>query len=135
MRCTPADRRGQVGLDWIDKTSFGDGYRRHGSPWACGRMGYWAITTISPPGAEQPSENFQAAAAEALGARVLRQSDPDLAAYNLRLARADFRFATQAPRSGAPRSNWHPSAFCAVDLYRATGEQPYRDEALRMRPR
>jgi len=122
------------GLDWIDKTSFGDGYR---STWVT--MGLWTngilgdYDDITARAQNSPSENFQAAAAEALGARVLRQSDPDLAAYNLRLARADFRFATQAPRErGAQIELASLGVLAAVDLYRATGEQPYRDEALRM---
>src|ERR1035441_9673499 len=62
------------GLDWIDKTSLGDGYR---TTWVT--MGLWTngilgdYDDVTARAQNSPSENFQAAAAEALGARVLRQ--------------------------------------------------------------
>src|SRR6185295_11827539 len=48
-----------------------------------------------------PMGNFTASAAEAIAARVLRESNPRLAAYCLQMAEADWRFAC----AGMSKSN------------------------------
>jgi hypothetical protein len=70
------------GLDWILKTSFGDGYRNQGSVssrWTDGILGN--SDDIASTARNTPMGNFTASASEAIAARVLKESDPRLAAY------------------------------------------------------
>ena len=136
------------GLDWILKTSFGDGYRNQGSVnsrWTDGIIGNSDdITAIA---GNSPMANFTASAAEAIAARVLKESDPRLAAYCLKMAEADWRFACAGlAASNAPVSKvlWrgtfdsdnveHEAAsvgvLASVDLWQATGNQRYADKAV-----
>jgi hypothetical protein len=137
------------GLDWILKTSFGDGFREQGSVnsrWTDGIIG--TSDDITATARNTPMNNFTAAAAEAIAARVLKESDPRLAAYSLKMAEADWRFAC----AGMSVTNWtkelwrgnfdsdnveHEAAsvgvLASVDLWLATGNQPrYADKAVEL---
>ncbi len=138
------------GLDWILKTSFGDGFRDQGSVnsrWTDGILGDSDDITVTAR--NDPMGNFTAAAAEAVGARVLRESDSRLAAYSLQMAEADWRFACDgmaASNAAAPREFWrgtfdsdhveHETASAGViaslDLWQATGNPRYADEAVQL---
>jgi len=82
------------GLDWVLKTSFGDGFRNGGS--INSRRTNSIIgddDDITATARNNPMTNFEAAAVEALASRVLKDSDPTLSSYALKMARADWRFA------------------------------------------
>ena len=85
---------GRWGLTWILKTSFGDGYRDTGS--VNSRRTNGIIGDFDDTIAQAhniPFDNFTASAVEAIAARVLKQSDPRIAAYSLKMAKADWQFA------------------------------------------
>lgn len=82
------------GLDYVLKVRFGDGYRSSYSStsiWTDGIIGT-EDDIISIP-TTSPFTNFVSAYAEALGAYALREVDPVLSRYALRIAREDFGFA------------------------------------------
>ena len=82
------------GLDWILKTSFGDGFRSSGSISSRRTNGILGdFDDIVATARNNPYDNFQASASEAIAARVLKESDPRLAAYALQKAKADWKFA------------------------------------------
>ena len=128
------------GLDWILKTSFGDGFREQGSVssrWTDGILG--TSDDITATARNTPMGNFTASAAEAIAARVLKESDPRLAAYSLKMAEADWRFACAGmSATNATKELWrgnfdsdnveHEAAsvgvLASVDLWLATGNQP-----------
>jgi hypothetical protein len=136
------------GLDWVLKTRFGDGFRNTGS--AISRKTNGIIgdnDDVTAVARNSPAANFGAAAAEALAHRVLKESDPRMAAYALRAAEEDWRFAVEgmaaAVEPASPelwRGNFDsgnvaldaPAAGVAasVDLWRATGERKYADKAV-----
>jgi len=139
------------GLDWILKTSFGDGYRNQGSVnsrWTDGILGN--SDDITSTARNSPMANFTAAAAaEAIAARVLKESDPRLAAYSLKMAEADWRFAvagmaaTNATVSKELRRGTFDSdnvehevasigVLAAVDLWQTTRSQRYADKAIEL---
>lgn len=138
------------GLDWVLKTSFGDGFRDVGSinsRRTDGVMGNDDDITVTAR--NNPLTNFEAAMAEAIAYRVLRQSDPRLARYALETARADWSFAiaglpSRVRPTGIFRGNFDsddvedelPSIaiLAAVELYKATGEQQYEDKAVAFAP-
>lgn len=135
------------GLDWILKTSFGDGFRNQGSVnsrWTDGIIG--TNDDITVQARNSPMGNFTAAAAEAMAARVLKASDPRLAAYCLRMAEEDWEFAragmsaTKATNAGPPWRVTFDSdnvelelaavgCLASVDLWQATGKHQYADGA------
>lgn len=136
------------GLDWILKTSFGDGFRDQGSVnsrWTDGILGNSDDITVTAR--NSPMGNFTAAAAEAIAARVLKESDSRLAAYSLQMAEADWRFACDGMSSSngvAAKELWrgtfdsdnveHETAsagvLASVDLWLATGNSRYADKAV-----
>ena len=138
------------GLDWILKTSFGDGFRDQGSVnsrWTDGILGN--DDDITTTARNSPIGNFTAAAAEAIAARVLKPSDARLAAYSLQMAEADWRFACDgmsATHAVAAPGVWrgtfdsdnveHETAsagvLASVDLWQATGEERYAAKAVEL---
>jgi hypothetical protein len=138
------------GLDWILKTSFGDGYRDQGSVnsrWTNGILGDSDDVTVTAR--NSPMGNFTASAAEAIAARVLKESDPRLAAYSLIMAAADWRFAREgmaATNATISAGQWrgtfdsdnveHETAavgvLASVDLWQVTGDQRYADTAIEL---
>lgn len=131
------------GLRWVLKTTFGDGYRSKGQ-----LISYWTDGIIgdaddrSGPAVNEPEWNFRVAAVEALAARVLKQSDPELAIRSLRTAEQDWNYAVEGLKTAAPLPEVYGAqdelerisfgAIASVDLYRATGEQRYADEAFKL---
>jgi hypothetical protein len=134
------------GLDWVLKTSFGDGFRHGGSinsRRTDGILGNDDDITVTAR--NNPLTNFEAAWVEAIAYRVLKDSDPRLAKYALQMANADWQFALQ----GLPHLVKSPNLFrgnfdsdnvedelpslaiqAAVDLWKATGEKQYEDSAV-----
>jgi Glycosyl hydrolase family 9/Cellulase N-terminal ig-like domain len=132
---------GKWGLAWILKTRFGDGYRSTGqliSYWTNGIMG--DADDRFGQAVNDPEWNFRVAADEALAAGVLKQSDPELANRSLATAREDWRFAVAGLKAAPPLPDVYGAkdelerisfgAIASVDLYRATGEKQYADEAI-----
>jgi glycosyl hydrolase family 9/cellulase-like Ig domain-containing protein len=80
------------GLNWVLKTRFGDGYRSTGqlvSYWTDGIMG--TADDRFGEAVNTPEWNFRVAAVEALAARVLKDSEPELAARSLVTAEEDWK--------------------------------------------
>lgn len=141
---------GRWGLTWILKTSFGDGYRDTGSVNSRKTNGIIGDDDDTIAQAHNlPFANFTASAAEAIAARVLKQSDPRIAAYSLKMAKADWQFAVEGMAKPAPDSHkdiWHVTfdsddvehevasagVLASVDLWRATREQQYEDKAVEL---
>jgi hypothetical protein len=133
------------GLDWVLKTSFGDGFRHFGSINSRRTDGIMGTDDdITATARNNPMTNFEAAWVEAIAYRVLKDSDPRLADRALQMAKADWHFALQ----GLPHLVKSPNLFrgnfdsdnvedelpalaiqAAVDLWKATGEKQYEDSA------
>jgi hypothetical protein len=137
------------GLDWVLKTSFGDGYRNAGSVSSRRTDGILGtFDDVTSTARNDPFVNFLASAAEAIAARVLKASDPRLAAYSLRMAEADWEFAVEGmAKAGPPSTDRFHVAFdsngvvhevasegvlASVELWRATGNQRYAGKAAEL---
>ena len=100
---------GRWGLAWILKTSFGDGYRGSGSVNSRRTNGIIGdFDDMIAHAHNTPFDNFTASAVEAIAARVLKQSDPRIAAYSLKMAKADWQFAVAGmanPDLGGPKGH------------------------------
>ena len=131
------------GLRWVLKTNFGDGYRSTGqliSYWTNGLMG--DADDRFGEAVNSPEWNFRVAAVEALAARVLKESQPELSLRSLRTAEKDWFFAVEGLKTAPPLSEVYGAqdelerisfgAIASIDLYRATGEQKYADEAFKL---
>jgi Glycosyl hydrolase family 9/Cellulase N-terminal ig-like domain len=131
------------GLRWILKTNFGDGFRSTGqliSYWTNGIMG--DADDRFGQAVNNPEWNFRVAAVEAIAARVLKESDPQLAIRSLRTAEQDWKYAVEGLQTAPPLSEVYGAqdelerisfgAIASVDLYRATGDQKYADEAFKL---
>ena len=129
------------GLAWILKTSFGDGYRSTGqliSYWTNGIMG--DADDRSGQAVNDPEWNFRVAADEALAARVLKNTDPGLANRSLATAKEDWQYAVTGLKNAPSSPEVYGAkdelelisfgAIASVDLFRATGEKQYADEAI-----
>jgi hypothetical protein len=132
---------GRWGLNWVLKTRFGDGYRSTGqlvSYWTDGIMG--TADDRYGQAVNDPEWNFRVSAVEALASRVLKESDPELANRSLVIAQEDWRYAVEGLNTAAPRPEVYGAAddlerisfgvVASVELYEATGEQRYADEAV-----
>jgi hypothetical protein len=131
------------GLDWVMKVRFGDGYRMpftNHNLWTNNIVGDEDDRTREAK--HNPNANFIAAAAEAIAYRVLKSSDPVLAAKALKTAEEDWGFALVGVEGP---SSWTTPAFAAsrmelagigvtasVELYRATGKKIYADRAVEL---
>jgi hypothetical protein len=131
------------GLDWVMRVRFPGGYR----------MGFashnlWTDNVVGTAddrtreARNNPNANYIAAAAQALAARVLRDTDPERAGRALRLAEEDWAHAIVGVEGPA---TWHTPAFAAtrlelagigatasVELFRATGDERYADKAVEL---
>lgn len=131
------------GLDWVLRVRFPGGYRvsfAGHNLWTNNVVGDADDRTVQAK--NNPNANYIAAAAGALAARVLKDSDPDLAVRSLRVAEEDWSHAIvgiEGPET------WHTPAFAAtrvelagigatasVELYRTTGRQQYADKAIEL---
>ena len=133
------------GLSYVLKTRFNDGYRSQYSSlsiWTDGVIGTKDDLTSEP--APDPHTSFAAACAEALGAQLLRDSDAAYAAYCLKTAKEDFRFAEEAWRgmeekkedshalffrSGNEPVKLYALACSAASQIAAAGEESYLETA------
>ena len=134
---------GTWGLRWVLKTNFGGGFRTTGqliSYWTNGIMG--DADDRFGQAVNNPEWNFRVAAVEALAARVLKEGDPELAIRSLKTAELDWSYAVEGLKTAPPLSEVYGAqdelerisfgAIASIDLYRATGEQKYADEAFRL---
>ena len=131
------------GLRWALKTSFGDGFRTTGqliSYWTNGIMG--DADDRFGQAVNDPEWNFRVAAVEAIAARMLKDTDPQLANRSLTTAEEDWKFAVAGLKTAPPLPEIYGQkdelerisfgAIASIDLYRATGEQRYADEAVEL---
>lgn len=118
------------GLRWVQKTRFGDGHR---VTWAT--MDFWTdgkpgnVDDVRGEVRNTPFDNFIAASAEAIAARMLKERDANLAMQSLKLAREDWQFATArtAERRLEPAC---VGALASIELFKATGETNYATKAF-----
>jgi|YNPBryunderm2012_1023409.scaffolds.fasta_scaffold01584_4 hypothetical protein len=132
-----AIEEGRWGLDWLRKTTFGDGYRATWSAvdhWTNGVIG--DFDDVVTEAVNSPFENLLAASAEAMAYRVLADSDPD-APYILKLAEEDWRFGMQGleaitGRYGNLVELVSTAILASLDLAAATGNRSYAERAASM---
>jgi len=138
------------GLDWSLRLRFAPGIRTlYGdySFWTDGIPGTLDDVVQSEPRTLVGRDNFQntlAALATARAARSLLQRDAALSLRLLKAAREDFADViehTEGPPKSAPplainEPSWRDQigylTLAAVELFRATGEQAYAQEAVRL---
>jgi len=138
------------GLDWILKTRFGDGYRNTGSNNSRRTNNIIGddddlISTAQ----NSPLMNFEAATVEAIGYRVFKDIDPQFAAYALRTAESDWKFAAEGMSSVKPAKDIWRGTFdsnnvedefpsqailSSIALWKATGNKKYADMATSLAP-
>jgi Glycosyl hydrolase family 9/Cellulase N-terminal ig-like domain len=129
------------GLSWVLKTRFGDGYRSTGqlvSYWTDGIMG--DADDRFGQAVNEPEWNFRVSAVEALASRVLKDSDPELANRSLVTAEEDWKYAVEGLKTAALRPEVYGASddlerisfgvVASVELFRATGDHSYADEAI-----
>jgi hypothetical protein len=129
------------GLNWVLKTRFGDGFRSTGqlvSYWTDGIMG--TADDRFGEAVNNPEWNFRVTTVEALAARIFKESDPELATRSLATAEEDWKYAVEGLKTAAPLPEVYGASdelerisygvVASVELYRATGEQRYADEAV-----
>jgi len=135
------------GLDWIIKTSFGDGYRNVGS--ISSRRTNDILgddDDVTSTARNNPLDNFLASTAEAIGARMLKESDSRLAALALKMAEADWKFGVEGmmgTNNKSPKEIWTgtfdsdniefevaaEAILASIDLWKATGDKMYEEKA------
>jgi hypothetical protein len=129
------------GLNWVLKTRFGDGYRSTGqlvSYWTDGIMG--TADDRFGIAVNNPEWNFRVSGVEALAARVLKDSDPELAHRSLVIAEEDWKYAVEGLKTAPPLAEVYGAqdelerisfgVVASAELYQATGDQRYADEAV-----
>ncbi len=129
------------GLNWVLKTRFGDGYRSTGqlvSYWTDGIMG--TADDRFGDAVNDPEWNFRVTTVEALAARLFKDSDPALAIRSLATAEDDWKYAVEGLKTAPPRPEVYGASdelerisygvVASIELYQATGEQRYADEAV-----
>jgi hypothetical protein len=131
------------GLDWVMRIRFDGGYRM-----AFASHNFWSNNIVGDADdrmrepKNNPNANYISAAAEAIAYRVLKDSDPVLAANALRIAEDDWKYAIVGIEGPSTR---HTPAFAAtrmelasigvtasVELFRATGKRIYADKAFEL---
>jgi hypothetical protein len=128
---------GRWGLEWILKTSFGDGFR---IVWAT--HDFWTdgilddFDDVTAPAVKDSGHNFVAASAEAIASRVYREEDSVFASYCLKSAQADWRSAVEGSGGGTrrfgPLQTASAGVLASVELFRVAGDRQYADEAVRL---
>ncbi len=134
------------GLDWIIKTSFGDGFRNTGS--ISSRRTNAILgddDDVTSTARNNPLDNFMASAAEAIGARVLQESDPRSAALALKMAAADWKFGIEGMKNiQASKEIWTgtfdsdniefevaaEAILASIDLWKMTHDKMYEEKAV-----
>jgi hypothetical protein len=131
------------GLDWVMRVRFPGGYRisfAGHNLWTNNKVGDADDRTREAR--NNPNANYISAAAEAIAYRVLKDSEPQLAARALRIAEEDWSAAIVGVEGP---SSWHTPAFAAtrmelagigitasLELHRATGNKKYTDQAVEL---
>jgi len=131
------------GLDWVLRVRFPGGYRvafASHNLWTNNVVGDADDRTVAAK--NNPNANYISAAAGAIAYRVLKDSDPQLAARSLRIAEDDWSHAIIGVEGP---STWHTPAFAAtrmelagigitasLELFRATGHRKYADKAVEL---
>jgi len=131
------------GLNWILKTRFGDGFRSTGqliSYWTNGIMG--DADDRHGEAVNDPEWNFRVSAVEALAARVLKDSDPELANRSLATADDDWKYAVGGLENAPPLPEIYGAkdelervsfgVIASLQLFETTGQQQYADEAVKL---
>ncbi len=129
------------GVKWLLKSTFGKGYRSQFAP-----MTYWSDGILGTPddaivrAQVSPFEDYLAASAEALAARVLKDTDASLAARSLQAAREDWQAAIETAERGGEIGNAGSrggnidtvaaAVQASIDLFEATGEERYGTKAV-----
>ncbi len=129
------------GLNWVLKTRFGDGYRSTGqlvSYWTDGIMG--TSDDRFGQAVNNPEWNFRVSGVEALAARVLKDTDPELANRSLMIAEEDWKYAVEGLKTAPPLAEVYGAqdelerisfgVVASVELYLATGDDRYAQEAI-----
>ncbi len=129
------------GLNWVLKTRFGDGYRSTGqlvSYWTDGIMG--TSDDRFGQAVNNPEWNFRVSGVEALAARVLKDSNPELANRSLKIAEEDWKYAVEGLKTApAPAEIYGAQdelervsfgVVASVELFQATGDDRYAQEAI-----
>ena len=133
------------GLDYVLKMRFGDGYRgtySSSSIWTDGVIG--TNDDITSETSRSCFVNFNAAYAEALGAKTFEKIDPVYAAYALKIAKDDFHWGITIYREQQAQHAEYEEAFgqftgndamdlqvaaigamAATELYKRTSETSY----------
>jgi Glycosyl hydrolase family 9/Cellulase N-terminal ig-like domain len=129
------------GLNWVLKTRFGGGFRSTGqlvSYWTDGIMG--TSDDRFGQAVNDPEWNFRVSGVEALAARVLKDSDPELANRSLAIAEEDWKYAVEGLKTAPPLAEVYGAqdelerisfgVVASVELYVATGDDRYAQEAI-----
>lgn len=131
----------RVGLNWLLRTRFNNGYRVMGVTYSIWRDNvlYHDCANLNQMKAEEgPFENLIASAAEAKAYSIFKEEDEIFASWCLRAAIEDYNHAVReikegiyTPRWGkTPESQLYGEAILAcVMLYNATNEKKYLDDA------
>ncbi|MDP2957710.1 MAG: glycoside hydrolase family 9 protein [Longimicrobiales bacterium] len=131
------------GLDWVLCVRFPGGYRM-----SFASHNLWTDNVVGTAddrtreARNNPNANYISAAAGAIAARVLRETDPERAARSLRVAEEDWGYAVVGVEGP---TTWHTPAFAAtrlelagigvtasVELFRATGKPQYAAKAAEL---
>ena len=131
------------GLDWLMRVRFPGGYKVYFAS-----HNLWTNNVVgdaddrSRETKNNPNANYIAAAAEAIAHRVLKGSDPDLAARALELAKEDWDYAIAGKEDATTRTT---PAFAAsqmelagigitasIELFRATTNMKYAVKAYEL---
>jgi hypothetical protein len=134
---------GKWGLDWMLRTRFENGYRNTGSGtsvWTGNILG--ECDQVDSDAQNLAIENFMSAAAEALAASVLKDSDKEQSEYLTKVAKEDWGYAylemdkeqyveTMDPaRVSSPILLYSMGVLAAEELYSLTADQFYADKAI-----
>jgi hypothetical protein len=133
---------GKWGLDWLLKTRFGDGYRVLSCGTSCWTNGiHGDQDDVEALAQNVPIENMMVAGASAIASVLLRESEPEKAAYALKCAKEDWQFGYDRrdkelfrtigdpARILSPLLAYSTAVWSAVEIYRACGDTYYADRA------
>ena len=135
------------GLDWIMKTSFRDGYRNGGSISSRRTNGILGdFDDLNSTARNSPLDHFEASAVEGIAYRVLKENDPRLASFALKMAKEDYAYGIEgmAKKKAQTDKSVFRGTFdsdnvvheiasmgirAAVDLWKATNNSEYETKA------
>lgn len=127
----------KVGLSWLLRTRFGNGYRAMAvtySIWRDNVLTKDNETVLTNPAENGPFENFLASACEAEGYLAFKDIDENFANWCLKAAKEDFEFGKDGYEKGIYTKRWGPSipvqtsgqgAIAATILYKITNDEYY----------